>query len=88
MPSQQQNKCYLHLLGHSGNIYDVSNQTLSNVSRLSNTRVSFMDELYSSNIEYQQFPKSDFYKVLVLEKTTVKLYLVALYKPEFQIESS
>ena len=53
VPSQQQNQRYLHSLGHSGNRYGLSRQTLPNVSRQNNNRVSFMDEFNSDNIEYQ-----------------------------------
>ena len=53
VPSQQQNQRYLHSLGHSTNRYEVSRQTLSNVSRQINNHVSFMDELNRDNIEYQ-----------------------------------
>ena len=82
--SQKQNQRYFHSLGHSANRFGVSRQTLSNVSRQNNNYVSFMDELNSDNIEYQYFSYLAFCKVLVLEKTNVKLYLVVLCKPAFQ----
>ena len=53
VPSQQQNQRYLHSLGHSSNRYGLSRQTLPNVSRQNNNRVSFMDEFNRDNIEYQ-----------------------------------
>ena len=52
VPSQKQNQCYLHPLGHSSNRYGVSRQTLPNIYRQNINYVSFMDELNSDNIEY------------------------------------
>ena len=52
MPSQKQNQCYLHSLGHSSNRYGVGWQTLPNIYRQNSNYVSFMDELNSDNIEY------------------------------------
>ena len=53
VPSQQQNQCYLHSLGHSNNRYGLSRQILRNVSRQNNNYVSLMDELNSDNTEHQ-----------------------------------
>ena len=88
LSSQQQNQSYLHSLGHSINRYGFSRQTLPNVSRQNNNHVSFIDELNSDNTEYLWFSYLGFCKVLVLEKTNVKLYLVVLCKREFQTKVS